>query len=90
MSTSRKLGGAQFSDARQKRKDVIAFYRNLTKTPGAPGVVATAIWQTLVKIHKDSTLNGYEKEREFRRIIQSLKTPAAPVAAPGASGVGTG
>lgn len=74
MSTSRKLGGAQFENARQKRKDVIAFYAKLRKTPGMAGVVATGIWQTLTRVHRDSTLNGPEKELEFRRLLKLLAT----------------
>ena len=70
MSTIRKLGGVGFSNARQKRKDAIAFYGNLRKTKGIAGVIAAGMYQTLYKIHRDPTLSGPEKEAGFRRLLQ--------------------
>ncbi len=70
MSTIRKLGGVGFSNARQKRKDAITFYGKLRRTPGIAGVIAAGMWQTLKRIHRDPTLNGPQKEAEFRRLLQ--------------------
>ncbi len=82
MSTISKLGGKQFAGARQKRKDAIAFYGRLRRTPGIAGVIAAGMWQTLQRIHRDPQLNGPQKEAEFRRLLQmhaKATNPAVPV-----------
>lgn len=91
MSTSKILSGAAYKSGRQKRLDALAFFAKQSRLVGMPGQLAFAIHQALKKIYHDPTLSGPDKEREFRRVIQTgdrlLQLPAgADVSAPEQAG----
>lgn len=56
---------------RQKRLDAIEFFASQTRLPPPMGFVAAAVLTQLRKVHKDPSLNGAEKDHEFRRVIQA-------------------
>jgi hypothetical protein len=73
MSTFKKLAGKQGVDLRDKRKAALAFYRQMADIPGPPGKIAAAVFNALRRIHNDSTLNTFDKDREFKRLIGAVQ-----------------
>ena len=80
MSTLRKLTGKQFDNMREQRKAALSFYRQMAVAMGPAGKVAATIYEGLLRVHKDPTLNAYEKDREFRRLVRAVQHSADSVA----------
>ena len=70
MSTIAKITGGQFKAAKQRRMDAMKFFSSQQRLPGLPGRIATQILMTLQAIHRDSSLNGPQKDEQFKRVIQ--------------------
>ena len=69
MSTYSKLD-PRAKLGKRKRREALRFFKQQCKLPGAPGVIARILYTALLKVQKDPTLNGPEKERAFREILQ--------------------
>ena len=78
MSTISKLSGSQFKVAKQRRMDAMKFFASQQRLPGIPGRVATQVLMTLQAIHRDPTLNGPQKEIQFKRVIQVAQRAGKP------------
>jgi len=87
MSTFNKLD-PRAKLGKEKRRDALRFFRQQMRLPGAPGVVARILYTALDKVHKDSTLNGPEKEAAFRAILANRTAERVP-AVPGVPPVGS-
>jgi hypothetical protein len=78
--------------AKGRRREALAFFRAQCSGPGFLGVAARAVYEDLLKVHRDPARNGPEKEREFKRIIQSarLDDAGAPAGANDPAGPAAG
>jgi hypothetical protein len=72
VSTYNKID-ARAKRARDQRRTALKFFREQTKLPGAPGVIARILYVALSKVQKDPALSGPEKEAAFRAVLQRAK-----------------
>ena len=67
--------GKQYALMRDNRIAALKFFIEQTRLPGMAGYVARTLHTALLKAHRDPTLNAFDKEREFKRILRQVNTP---------------
>ena len=86
MSTTNKID-KRATIAKGRRREALAFFQAQCSLPGFAGIAARAVYNDLLKIHRDPARNGPEKELAYRRIIQAAGAAGRTA---GAAAAGTG